>query len=1221
MGNSSFSCRLTELSVLFGNSEKSPPDGSAAGAGGFSNEEFRKEFGSLAVSSLVLEERISAVTECTVVVRTEKRAGRKFLSEAVSGHIPVHIRLTESIILKEGGETGDVTRRIHLLIRSASYRGVSSDQTENRTGDRRVSYIYEIKAASPEFLLRNSFRRTGFVRNGTVSVADVFSETLMRPNDSADSMSLHSPLSYTLHQDRSVSGGKLGFRMPFDQTGESSYQFLCFLSAVCGINYTVLHNCKSDYDSPEYWVSRGFVLTGGRANFTSDSLYHAEESGNGSLLGTSPSAPLPCSASGDPGRTGVYDVSCDYGDESGSAPAFSEKLSSFRTLLSVSSSNLLSSEDLKKASEAIEENRKAVVGRSTDVCRFKTQSIAVTAGSVCTIDDFFGAADEGPQSTRLLVSGTKLQARRDFSATPAGGSPFFTIEIEACSSEIGDSDGIAGSFADSSMIPYAGAVPEAKARTFQAASLSEGAGTGFSVEPATVCDSSGKTESAPEIYAVALGDGVQGGLRSFYALPDSCVSQPEAERRESVIRVRLTSAQSGSSDAASAVFPQVGARILVAKSAGINYLLAFLPESMSAAANSPEEMNRLLGRRVLFSEKGEYIGVKTGGSPAAGGETAAPGVSIYAANGISSETGSLKSLSEADDKQKYFTGQNLTAEIVSLILSGQLEYVIKEKSFGALHEDFWDRFSGEGDHRNDGLPKAVHFTKAGDAASRTEKALKYSEHCRDYRKEYSEFEKALRKGENLETVRSNFRKEIGELYRFAGEINKEFFYDDFTADGRLTRPVVGTLHIEQTAGGGINICTEGARICLNPDSVSIFSNKSIAIRSEESIDLRAKGVISMAVGDSAMNMTSKEINLAAVARAPLPAAWKPMADKLSLITDTSAELSLNGWTGAALSGPTAAVSGSLNAIIEDSCGGTFSAYRGSVMLQGNEINQDISSVGISVAKGIKKIPDYLRKAGRVAVLAGKAGLTLAFSLVVPFILLGSLFVSPKQGWEFVKKTFKDIWNKPKSKPDPPASLYEKVLKFENYIDLIFDIADGVVMGIDMAIGKAASYYRGALDEELEEKLKNHKYCKEGAGSSEPDSIIMRLAKICAEWHEKYGDRWISYVRLALLRIHMLIEQVCNFIIMCYFFKNDGDTSLLIRQDEIVATTRNHEVRAEEITDAVTMSKNALEQSVKALKNSGKALDKGNMALSKSRQAMRQSSGAAENLDLSSLFGE
>ena len=109
---------------------------------------------------------------------------------------------------------------------------------------------------------------------------------------------------------------------------------------------------------------------------------------------------------------------------------------------------------------------------------------------------------------------------------------------------------------------------------------------------------------------------------------------------------------------------------------------------MSAAANSPEEMNRLLGRRVLFSEKGEYIGVKTGGSPAAGGETAAPGVSIYAANGISSETGSLKSLSEADDKQKYFTGQNLTAEIVSLILSGQLEYVIKEKSFGALHEDF-----------------------------------------------------------------------------------------------------------------------------------------------------------------------------------------------------------------------------------------------------------------------------------------------------------------------------------------------------------------------------------------------------------------------------------------------------------------------------------------------------------------------------------------------------
>ena len=139
-------------------------------------------------------------------------------------------------------------------------------------------------------------------------------------------------------------------------------------------------------------------------------------------------------------------------------------------------------------------------------------------------------------------------------------------------------------------------------------------------------------------------------------------------------------------------------------------------------------------------------------------------------------------------------------------------------------------------------------------------------------------------------------------------------------------------------------------------------------------------------------------------------------------------------------------------------------------------------------------------------LAGKVGLTLAFSLVVPFILLGSLFVSPKQGWEFVKKTFKDIWNKPKSKPDPPASLYEKVLKFENYIDLIFDIADGVVMGIDMAIGKAASYYRGALDEELEEKLKNHKYCKEGAGSSEPDSIIMRLAKICAEWHEKYGDR-------------------------------------------------------------------------------------------------------------------
>lgn len=239
MGNSSFSCRLTELSVLFGNSEKSPPDGSAAGAGGFSNEEFRKEFGSLAVSSLVLEERISAVTECTVVVRTEKRAGRKFLSEAVSGHIPVHIRLTESVILKEGGETGDVTRRIHLLIRSASYRGVSSDQTENRTGDRRVSYIYEIKAASPEFLLRNSFRRTGFVRNGTVSVADAFSETLMRPNDSADSMSLHSPLSYTLHQDRSVSGGKLGFRMPFDQTGESSYQFLCFLSAVCGINYTV----------------------------------------------------------------------------------------------------------------------------------------------------------------------------------------------------------------------------------------------------------------------------------------------------------------------------------------------------------------------------------------------------------------------------------------------------------------------------------------------------------------------------------------------------------------------------------------------------------------------------------------------------------------------------------------------------------------------------------------------------------------------------------------------------------------------------------------------------------------------------------------------------------------------------------------------------------------------------------------------------------------------
>lgn len=116
-------------------------------------------------------------------------------------------------------------------------------------------------------------------------------------------------------------------------------------------------------------------------------------------------------------------------------------------------------------------------------------------------------------------------------------------------------------------------------------------------------------------------------------------------------------------------------------------------------------------------------------------------------------------------------------------------------------------------------------------------------------------------------MRSNFRKEIGELYRFAGEINKEFFYDDFTADGRLTRPVVGTLHIEQTAGGGINICTEGARICLNPDSVSIFSNKSIAIRSEESIDLRAKGVISMAVGDSAMNMTSKEINLAAVARA------------------------------------------------------------------------------------------------------------------------------------------------------------------------------------------------------------------------------------------------------------------------------------------------------------------------------------------------------------------
>ena len=91
--------------------------------------------------------------------------------------------------------------------------------------------------------------------------------------------------------------------------------------------------------------------------------------------------------------------------------------------------------------------------------------------------------------------------------------------------------------------------------------------------------------------------------------------------------------------------------------------------------------------------------------------------------------------------------------------------------------------------------------------------------------------------------------------------------------------------------------------------------------------------------------------------------------------------------------------------------------------------------------------------------------------------------------------------------------------------------------------------------------------------------------------------------------------------MCYFFKNDGDTSLLIRQDEIVATTRNHEVRAEEITDAVTMSKNALEQSGKALKNSGKALDKGNMALSKSRQAMRQSSGAAENLDLSSLFGE
>ena len=221
----------------------------------------------------------------------------------------------------------------------------------------------------------------------------------------------------------------------------------------------------------------------------------------------------------------------------------------------------------------------------------------------------------------------------------------------------------------------------------------------------------------------------------------------------------------------------------------------------------------------------------------------------------------------------------------------------------------------------------------------------------------------------------------------------------------------------------------------------------------------------------------------------------------------------------------------------------------------------------------------------------------------------------------MKKTFKDIWNKPKSKPDPPASLYETVLKFENYIELIFDIADGGVMGIDMAIGKAASYYRGALDEELEEKLKNHKYCKEGAGSSEPDSIIMRLAKICAEWHEKYGDRWISYVRLALLRIHMLIEQVCNFIIMCYFFKNDGDTSLLIRQDEIVATTRNHEVRAEEITDAVTMSKNALEQSGKALKNSGKALDKGNMALSKSRQAMRQSSGAAENLDLSSLFGE
>ena len=89
----------------------------------------------------------------------------------------------------------------------------------------------------------------------------------------------------------------------------------------------------------------------------------------------------------------------------------------------------------------------------------------------------------------------------------------------------------------------------------------------------------------------------------------------------------------------------------------------------------------------------------------------------------------------------------------------------------------------------------------------------------------------------------------------------------------------------------------------------------------------------MAVGDSAMNMTSKEINLAAVARAPLPAAWKPMADKLSLITDTSAELSLNGWTGAALSGPTAAVSGSLNAIIEDSCGGTFSAYRVPVMLR------------------------------------------------------------------------------------------------------------------------------------------------------------------------------------------------------------------------------------------------------------------------------------------------